>query len=90
MTTVNSFSRQLLVWTMQNPTQFKFQITKLPKVEYFCTSVNLPFRHSEVRQPTPFVDVLHEYNTYIFAFKYDIFGRRKFRELSRNTWMVKI
>ena len=58
MTTVNSFSRQPTSLDYASPTQFKFQITKLPKVEYFCTSVNLPaLALSEVRQPTPFVDV---------------------------------
>ena len=59
MTTINSFSRQPTSLDYASPTQFKFQITKLPKVEYFCTSVNLPaVAISEVRQPTPFVDVL--------------------------------
>ena len=58
MTTVNSFSRQPTSLDYASPTQVKFQITKLPKVEYFCTSVNLPaLALSEVRQPTPFVDV---------------------------------
>ena len=58
MTTVNSFSRHTTSLDYASPTQFKFQITKLPKVEYFCTSVNLPaLALSEVRQPTPFVDV---------------------------------
>ena len=58
MTTTNSFSRQPTSLDYASPTQFKFQITKLPKVEYFCTSVNLPaVAISEVRQPTPFVDV---------------------------------
>ena len=58
MTTVNSFSRQPTSLDYASPTQFKFQITKLPKVEYFCTAVNVPsLSLSEVRQPTPFVDL---------------------------------
>ena len=58
MTTTNSFARQPTSLDYASPTQFKFQILKLPKVEYFCTSVNLPgLSISEVRQPTPFVDV---------------------------------
>ena len=58
MTIVNSLSRQPTSLDYASPTQFKFQIQKLPKVEYFCTSVNLPtVSISEVRQPTPFVDV---------------------------------
>jgi len=58
MTTTNSFSRQPTSLDYASPTQFKFQIQKLPKVEYFCTAVNVPeLSISEVRQPTPFVDV---------------------------------
>jgi len=58
MTTTNSFARQPTSLDYASPTQFKFQITKLPKVEYFCTQVNVPsLAISEVRQPTPFVDV---------------------------------
>ena len=58
MTTTNSFARQPTSLDYASPTQFKFQILKLPKVEYFCTQVNLPaLAISEVRQPTPFVDV---------------------------------
>ena len=58
MTITNSFQRQPTSLDYASPTQFKFQIQKLPKVEYFCTAVNLPaLSISEVRQPTPFVDV---------------------------------
>ena len=58
MTIINSLSRQPTSLDYASPTQFKFQIQKLPKVEYFCTSVNLPaVSISEVKQPTPFVDV---------------------------------
>ena len=58
MTVTNSLTRQPTKLDYASPTQFKFSILKLPKVEYFCTSVNLPaLALSEVRQPTPFVDV---------------------------------
>jgi len=58
MTTTNSFSRQPTSLDYASPTQFKFQITKLPKVEYFCTQVNLPaLSIAETTQPTPFVDL---------------------------------
>jgi len=58
MTITNSLTRQPTSLDYASPTQFKFQIQKLPKVEYFCTSVNLPaVSISEVKQPTPFVDV---------------------------------
>ena len=58
MTTTNSFARQPTSLDYASPTQFKFQITKLPKVEYFCTAVNLPsLTISETSQPTPFVDL---------------------------------
>jgi len=58
MTITNSLARQPTSIDYASPTQFKFQISKLPKVEYFCTSVNLPsLTISETTQPTPFVDL---------------------------------
>ena len=42
MTTINSLNRQPTKLDYASPTQFKFSILKLPKVEYFCTSVNIP------------------------------------------------
>ena len=58
MTTINSFARQPTSLDYASPTQFKFQVTKLPKVEFFCTAVNLPsLSISETSQPTPFVDL---------------------------------
>ena len=42
MTITNSLTRQPTKLDYASPTQFKFSILKLPKVEYFCTSVNVP------------------------------------------------
>ncbi len=42
MTITNSLIRQPTKLDYASPTQFKFSILKLPKVEYFCTSVNVP------------------------------------------------
>ena len=42
MTTTNSYSRQPSKTDYASPTSFKFLISKLPKVEYFCTAVNVP------------------------------------------------
>ena len=42
MTVTNSLARQPTKLDYASPTQFKFSILKLPKVEYFCTSVNVP------------------------------------------------
>ena len=42
MTTTNSYSRQPTKLDYASPTQFKFSIFKLPKVEYFCTAANIP------------------------------------------------
>ena len=42
MTITNSLLRQPTKLDYASPTQFKFSILKLPKVEYFCTSVNIP------------------------------------------------
>ena len=42
MTTTNSYSRQPTKLDYASPTQFKFSIIKLPKVEFFVTDINLP------------------------------------------------
>ena len=42
MTTTDSIARQPTQLDYASPAQFKFKITKLPKVEYFCTEVNIP------------------------------------------------
>jgi hypothetical protein len=42
MTTTTSYQRQPTKFDYASPTQFKFSIIKLPKVEYFCTAVNIP------------------------------------------------
>ena len=42
MTVTNSLTRQPTKLDYAAPTQFKFSIIKLPKVEYFCTAVNVP------------------------------------------------
>ena len=59
MTTTNSYDRQPTKLDYADPTKFKFNITKLPKVEYFCTSVNLPgvSLADNYSQPTPFRDI---------------------------------
>jgi len=59
MTTTNSYNRQPTKLDYADPTKFKFNILKLPKVEYFCTSVNLPgvSLADNYTQPTPFRDI---------------------------------
>ena len=58
MTTTNSFARQPTSLDYASPTQFKFQITKLPKVEFFATAVNLPgIELSSIKQQTPLADI---------------------------------
>ena len=42
MTTTNSYSRQPTKLDYASPTQFKFSIIKLPKIEFFVTEINLP------------------------------------------------
>jgi len=52
MTTTQS--RQPTKLDYASPTQFKFSILKLPKVEYFCTAVNIPgVNLGETTQATP-------------------------------------
>jgi len=59
MTTTNAYSRQPTAQDYASPTQFKFSILKLPKVEYFCTSVNIPgiTLGGTMSQPTPLKDI---------------------------------
>ena len=59
MTTTNKYSRQPTKQDYADPTKFKFSIVKLPKVEYFCTAVNLPGVNiaDNYSQPTPFRDI---------------------------------
>ena len=58
MTITNSYSRQPTKQDYASPTQFKFQITKLPKVEYFCTAANIPgISIPSPAQPTPLADI---------------------------------
>ncbi len=58
MTTTNAYSRQPTKFDYASPTQFKFQLQKLPKVEYFTTACNIPgISLSSALQPTPLKDI---------------------------------
>ena len=58
MTITNSYDRQPTKLDYASPTQFKFQLAKLPKVEYFCTSANIPgISIPSPSQPTPLADI---------------------------------
>ena len=59
MTVTNSLSRQPTKLDYASPTQFKFSIIKLPKVEYFCTQVNIPgvTLGGTMVQPSPLKDI---------------------------------
>src|SRR6056300_975695 len=59
MTVTNSLSRQPTKLDYASPTQFKFSIIKLPKVEYFCTAVNVPgiTLGGTMVQPSPLKDI---------------------------------
>ena len=58
MTTINRNDRQPTKMDYARPTQFKFQILKLPKVEFFTTAVNLPgLSLNSIEQQTPLTDI---------------------------------
>ena len=59
MTTTNAYNRQPTKLDYASPTQFKFSIIKLPKVEYFCTAVNVPgiTLGGTMVQPSPLKDI---------------------------------
>ena len=58
MTTTNANSRQQTKLDYASPTQFRFSIIKLPKVEYFATAANIPgIQLGQANQPTPLKDI---------------------------------
>jgi len=58
MTETNSLTRQPTKLDYAAATQFKFNIIKLPKVEFFCTSINIPsITLGDTTQPTPLKDI---------------------------------
>ncbi|MGY8865670.1 MAG: hypothetical protein ACKVJK_08545 [Methylophagaceae bacterium] len=58
MTTTNALARQPTKLDYSSPTQFRFQIYKIPKTEYFCTAVNLPgVSLGVIKQTTPLSDI---------------------------------
>ena len=58
MTVTNSIARQPTKLDYASPTQFKFSVIKLPKVEYFCTAANLPgINLGTAEQITPLKDI---------------------------------
>ncbi len=58
MTTTSAIERQPTKFDYASPTQFKFSILKLPKVEYFCTAVNIPgVELGTSSQATPLKDI---------------------------------
>ena len=57
-TSTSPLARQPDKLDYASPTQFKFGIHQLPKVEYFVTSVNLPgITAPQASQATPFKDI---------------------------------
>ena len=58
MTITKSIQRQPTKFDYASPTQFKFQLQKLPKVEYFTTACNIPgISLNATVQPTPLADI---------------------------------
>ena len=57
-TTINALARQPTEFDYADPTKFKFSITKLPLVEFFTTTANLPgINLGESVFPTPFKQI---------------------------------
>ena len=57
-TTTSPLSRQPTVLDYNSPTQFKFGINQLPKVEFFTTAANIPdISLGELIIPTPYKDI---------------------------------
>ena len=57
-TTINALARQPKELDYADPTKFKFSITKLPTVEYFTTTANIPgISLGDAIFPTPFKQI---------------------------------
>ena len=57
-TTTSPLSRQPTVLDYSSPTQFKFGINQLPKVEFFTTAANIPdISLGELIIPTPYKNI---------------------------------
>jgi len=73
------------------PNSFRLIFSRLPNIEYFCQSANLPkITLGAAMQPTPFVDIPHtgdkmEYDPLIITFMVDE-NMRNYIEL--HNWMV--
>ena len=58
MTETNVYTRQPDKMDYASPVQFRFKCTKLPQVEFFCQSANIPgISLSSATQPTSLYDV---------------------------------
>ena len=58
MTETNVYTRQPAKMDYASPVQFRFKCTKLPQVEFFCQSANIPgISLGSGTQPTSLVDV---------------------------------
>ena len=58
MAQIYGIDRQPTKLDYSSPTQFKFNIIQLPKVEFFTTEVNLPgITLADAIFPTPFTDI---------------------------------
>ena len=58
MTKLKAVDRQPTKMDYASPTQFRFSIVKLPKVEYFCTAANIPgLTMGSTELPTPLKDI---------------------------------
>ena len=67
-TTTSPLSRQPTVLDYNSPTQFKFGINQLPKVEFFTTAANIPdISLGELVIPTPYKNIPIVGNTLTFG-----------------------
>ena len=88
MTITNTMQRQPTKLDYASPTQFKFQIQKLPKVEYFTTACNIPgISLNATVQPTPLADIPLPGDTISFSDLEITFLVDENLENYRDTWL---
>ena len=93
MATNYGLNRQPTKLDYASPTQFKFGIVQLPKVEYFTTTANIPgITLAEAIFPTPFKDIPMQgdkltYNNLTISFIVDEYLENY---ISLHKWMTAI
>ena len=91
-TAAKALERQPDKLDYSSPTQFRFGINQLPKVEFFTTACNIPgITLGETSMGTPFKDIpiIGDKFTNKHGVKYEVELSRLIRVFNNNIWQNK-